>query len=193
MPATSASGPGGRPPRRTTLVRTASIGTRAPFAFDIAPDAETRAGLSRVLGTLAIDALAFAGELRAEGRDIRLDARLRATVVQSCIVTLDPVTTAIDVPVIRRFVPDLPEPAAPETEMPEDDSIELLGPVIDLEAIMGEALALSLPEYPRAPGAELGELSAGPAGAAPLEETRTRPFAGLAGRLKPGGDVEGGG
>jgi hypothetical protein len=45
---------------------------------------------------------------------------------------------------------------------------------------MSEALALALPLYPRAPGAEFQEAAASAPGAAPLTRESTRPFAGLA-------------
>ena len=74
--------------------------------------------------------------------------------VQSCVVTLDPVTTRIDQPVRRTF---LPETAARGPEIvvdpEEDDEIEPLTDRIDLGRVAVEALALALPAYPRKPGA----------------------------------------
>ena len=52
------------------------------------------------------------------------------------------------------------------------------------------ALALALPLYPRAPGAELGQAVFAEPGTAPLKDEDLRPFAGLAG-LKA--KLEGGG
>ena len=46
---------------------------------------------------------------------------------------------------------------------------------------MFEALSLSVPEYPRAAEAELGEMTAEPEGAAPISDEDVKPFAGLAG------------
>jgi uncharacterized metal-binding protein YceD (DUF177 family) len=94
--------------------------------------------------------------------------------VQPCIVTLEPVTTRIDTPVLRRYLAEpLPEPAG-EVEMPADDSIEALPPTFDLWAVATEALSLALPEYPRAEGATLAAPETAPG------EDRVRPFAGLA-------------
>jgi hypothetical protein len=39
--------------------------------------------------------------------------------------------------------------------MPEDDTTEALPERLDLSAVMAEALALALPDYPRAPDAEM--------------------------------------
>jgi uncharacterized metal-binding protein YceD (DUF177 family) len=56
---------------------------------------------------------------------------------------------------VRRYLADWQEPAAEEAEMPEDDTTEALPDRLDLSAVMAEALALALPDYPRAPDAEM--------------------------------------
>src|SRR5690606_24029022 len=100
--------------------------------------------------------LTFHGTIRAEGRhDWRLDGVLGATVVQACVVSAEPVTTRIDTEIHRLYVRDLPPPTEAELEIPADDAPEPLGAAIDPGAVMVEALALALPDYPRAEGAEL--------------------------------------
>jgi hypothetical protein len=47
-------------------------------------------------------------------------------------------------------------------------------------AVLAEALALALPDYPRAPGAELGQAVFAEPGIEPLRDEALRPFAGLA-------------
>jgi uncharacterized metal-binding protein YceD (DUF177 family) len=111
-------------------------------------------------------------------------AKLKATVTQSCIITLAPVVTTIRESVSRRYLADLPEPTSDEIEMPEDDTVESLAAVIDVGAVLTEALALALPQYPRAAGAELGAASFTPPGAEPLAEEKLKPFAGLSDLLK---------
>lgn len=166
----------------TTLV-VATLSAAAPRRFDLRPDPEARAALARQLGAETIRKLRFEGDLRAIDGGWLLRADLGATVVQPCAVTLAPVTTRIDVPVTRRFVPAdrlEPEPGT-ETEIPEDDTLEPLGARIDLVAVMAEALALAMPTYPRAEGADLPEAVFGPDGVTPLRDEDTKPFAGLAG------------
>lgn len=63
--------------------------------------------------------------------------------------------------------------------MPEDDTLEPIPEVIDLRALAAEELALALPDWPRAPGAELGEAVFAAPDAAPLRDADLRPFAGL--------------
>lgn len=153
--------------------------------FEIAPEAEGRAAVAEELGIPGVRKLRFAGRLVPEGRrDWRLEAELGATVVQDCVVTLEPVTTRIDEAVLRRYLADLPEPEPGESEVPEDD-VEPLPQALDLGEVMVEALALALPPYPRAPGVELGEVVATEPGAEPLTEERAKPFAGLKDALRP--------
>lgn len=149
--------------------------------FELTPDAPARAALIRELGLEALRKLRFSGRLIPEGRrDWRLEADLGATVVQACVVTADPVTTRIDEKILRRYLADMPEPEGVEAEIPEDDSAEPLPLTLDLAEVMTEALALSLPLYPRAPGAELGEAHFAAPGTVPLSDADARPLSGLA-------------
>lgn len=159
----------------------ATLERRRGARFALEPDAEARAALAGRLGIEAVRKLSFAGSVMPEGRDDwRLEARLGATVVQPCGVTLAPVTTRIEEDVMRRFLahPPVP-PEGGEVEMPEDETEEPLGEAIDLRAVMEEALALALPPFPRAEGAELGEARFTEPGRTPLRDDDVKPLAGL--------------
>ena len=172
-------------PEDAGIFRTAALSTKHPTSFSLSPDGDARARLARELGIEGIRKLSFAGTLVPVGRrGWRLEAKLGATVVQSCVVTLAPVTTRIDESIDRRFEPvsdkDAPE-AGSETEMPEDDTFEPLGETINASAVMAEALALALPAYPRVPDAELERAAFAEPGVAPMSDEDVKPFAGLAG------------
>jgi uncharacterized metal-binding protein YceD (DUF177 family) len=169
-------------PAPSETVRFAALPAGAPHPFDLAPAAEARAALARDLDLLGLRKLRFSGTLRPEGAgDWVLDGRLGATVVQPCRVTLEPVTTRLDEPVFRRYLAEMPAPPpGGETEMPEDESAEPLPATLDLAAVMAEALALALPAFPRAPGAEPGDTAVTEPGKAPLTDAELRPFAALA-------------
>ncbi len=173
----------------TPRFRTTGQTPEEPQVFVIAPDAEARKALATELGVSAIRKLRFEGHVAPEGRrDWRLEGQLGATVVQPCIITLEPVVTRIDQKMIRRYLADWSEPAADtEVEMPEDDTTEQLGAVIDPLQVMIEALILAIPDYPRAEGAELGAVTAAEDGAEPLTDETRRPFAGLDKLLKGDG------
>ncbi|MGL6212101.1 MAG: YceD family protein [Paracoccaceae bacterium] len=162
------------------LYPTAQMLRRTRTAILFAPDAEERAMMAAAVGLLALPAFRMTGEVRPEGRhDLRLDARITARVVQPCSVTLVPVETRIDDPVLRRYQVDWQEPDAAEVELTEDDSTEAMPVSVDAAAVAMEALSLALPLYPRAPGAALGEAVFAPPGAEPLRDDDLRPFAGL--------------
>ena len=162
-------------------LRVSDLPQNAETAFEIVPDKAAMTALAETLELVALRKLRFSGVVRAQGAaDWQVDAKLGATVTQPCAVTLEPVTTRIDVPVTRTYLRDYVDIDAPEAEMPEDDTIEPLGQWIDPEAIMVEALSLALPEYPRADGVALGETVLTEPGQAPRRAADLKPFAGLA-------------
>ncbi len=158
-------------------------GETRQIEISTAPDENWLADLARRLDVLSIRKLRFNATISPEGAsDWTLDGMLGATVIQPCVVTFAPVTTRIDVPVTRRYVADFPEPEpGTETEMPDDDSIEPLPATLDVSALIAEALALSLPDFPRADGVDSVEISVTEPGSRPLTDEDTKPFAGLAG------------
>jgi uncharacterized metal-binding protein YceD (DUF177 family) len=154
----------------------------AEFTFDIAPDDAERQALARLMKAQEVRKLRLKGRLTAAGGGAwALEAELGATVVQTCVVTLEPVTTRLDLPVRRRFVPGAAAAATDITVAPlDEDEVEPLGDTIDLGLVATEALALGLPDYPRSTGATLARDSVTPPGAEPLEAGKERPFAALA-------------
>jgi len=170
-----------QPALPTLVLRLADLSKRTPTDILLTPDAAQRGSVADVLGIPAIRKFRFEGTLSPEGKtDWRLDARLGATVVQECVATLDPVTTRIDEPIVRRYLADLPTPEAGEVEMPEDDTLEGLPAMLDISAVMIEALALALPPYPRSDAAEVAEFTVTEPGKTPMTQADLRPFASLA-------------
>lgn len=160
---------------------TAQLLRRKHTAVNFAPAATDRAVIAAALDLSDLPAFKLTGEVEPAGKhDLLLTARITARVVQPCSVTLVPVETRIDEPVMRRYLADFQQPDGTEVEMPEDDTADPLTDSIDVAAVAIEALALALPQYPRSPGADLGEAVFAAPGAAPLRDTDLRPFAGLA-------------
>ena len=172
------------PQHQPHSLRVADLPQRRATRFDLEPTAQEMAGIAADLGLDGLRKLRLTGEVRPSGKaDWHLEARLGATVMQPCVATLAPVTTRIEEPVVRRFLSDMPlaEEFDGEVEMTEDDSIEPLGPVIDLWAVMCEALTLALPLYPRAEDApQARDTVVSEAGVDPLKDEDLKPFAGLA-------------
>ncbi|NOX41848.1 MAG: DUF177 domain-containing protein [Alphaproteobacteria bacterium] len=167
-------------PLETMLV--ASLSDSAPNTFEITPDANARASFATFLGISGIRKLRFSGVVHPQDRkDWSLEGALGATVIQSCVVTNKPVTTRIDVKVKRLFLWDFDKRQAPSDESFDgDDDSEALGLELDLTQVMAEALALNLPQYPRAQDAHLDQSAFAPPGVAPMRDEDTKPFAGLA-------------
>ncbi len=121
--------------------------------------------------------------------DWELSGTLGATVEQPCSLTLEPVRTRIDAPVIRKYrrSPAKLSATGPDYEIPDDDSEEQLGEIIEIVRLFSEALSLELPDYPRAENAEVTSAEYGPPNIAPMTDDSIKPFAILAnlrGKLK---------
>lgn len=131
------------------------------------------AALARRFGIPAVNRFAAVLRLRPEpGGTVRVEGQLSAEVVQECVVTLEPVTQAVEEAVTLRILP----PGSSFSEDPEGpDEIEAAGDVADLGEALAEQLALALDPYPRAAGASLDAPGGGEG-----EEPPHGPFAGLA-------------
>ena len=147
------------------------------------PDEAQRRAIARALDLIDLPEFRFEVEAEPQGRDLVLTGRLTARAVQACVVTLAPVPSRIDQEVRRRFLSEWQDPEGDEAEIPEDDTIDPLPAVIDLAAVAIEALALALPEYPRAKGAELGTQEFPPPGATGAGSETRKPLADLAAML----------
>lgn len=163
------------------LLRIADLPQNSPTPFDLRPTAGALDQIAANLDLLGLRKLRLQGDIRARGRtDWELIATLGATVVQPCVATLAPVTTRIDTPLRRLFLSDWQEPDTAEVEMTGDEDAEPLTAEVDLDRIMTEALALALPQYPRAEGAEPGNHAVTEPGKTPMTDDDAKPFAGLA-------------
>ena len=107
--------------------------------------------------------LRIRGDIRPHGTDgWRVLAEVGATVVQSCVVSLEDVVTRVDEKTSRVFLPKGDVPAeldfAPESE---DDPDPLPPEGIDLGAVAVETISLALPIYPRTPDAVMPDMGDG--------------------------------
>jgi uncharacterized metal-binding protein YceD (DUF177 family) len=124
----------------------------------LAADAGQRAGLADLLGVVAIERLE--GEFRLDmvsGSAVHLRGRIEADVVQTCVVSLEPVQQHIEEPVSVTLLPAETANGRPDSSvlvdpMDEEDRDIYCDGRIDLGVIVSEQLALHLDPYPRAPG-----------------------------------------
>lgn len=135
-----------------------------------------RAAVARRLDLPAIDSLTaeIAYKTRNRGRVVEVAGHLSADVVQTCVVTLEPLPARIEEDFLTLYVPDLetgdvevdPEGAADVEPLPADG--------IDLGDLVVQTLSLAIDPYPRAPGVDLPE-GLGAAAAEPGERVAGRP------------------
>ncbi|MDQ2878974.1 MAG: DUF177 domain-containing protein [Pseudomonadota bacterium] len=140
----------------------------------ISADEAERGALARRFGLKAIERLDADFTLHRDAVGIVARGRVRAAVVQACVVTDAPVPAAIDEQVALRFVVDQAA-GDEERELNADDCdvVAYDGAAIDLGEAAAETMALALDPFPRAPGAAaalrdaggIGEEDAGPFGA----------------------------
>lgn len=143
------------------------IGTSWRTVTLTADDAE-RAALARRFGLVELPALASEVRLRRAraGRYVEIDGRVRASVVQTCVVTLEPVPASLDEGFELLLGPIGGGDRAPGADLIVDlDEPEPLdGDTIDLGEMVAQQLSLALDPYPRAPDAPAdGTAEAGPA------------------------------
>ncbi|WP_392664445.1 YceD family protein [Amaricoccus sp. B4] len=169
-------------PEFARVVELARLQDGGDFAFDISPEPAEAQAIARLMGAQALRKLRFQGRLSPlERKGWQLEGAFGATVIQTCVVTLEPVTTRIDQPVRRRYEP-MTEPVATDIMLSaeDDEDVEPLRPTIDLGLVALETLALALPAYPRKDGAALGPQVFAEDGVTPLEDEDVKPFAALA-------------
>lgn len=163
-------------PEMSRLVPLGAIPDSGREEHVVATPAECAALATRLM-IPAIEALdAWLRLVPEPGGAIRATGRLSARVVQTCVVTLDPVVQQVDAPLDLRFRP-LGQALSDDPEGP--DEMEMEGSALELGEAVAEQLSLALDPYPRTPGASLPELEDAP------EEQRPNPFAAL-GRRGPG-------
>ena len=154
-------------------LRTAEVPPEGLEIDLVANDAE-RDALARLNALVAIPALAARLRVRHwRGDGLEVEGEVRATVRQTCVLTLDEFDQEIVAPVHMRFAP--PRDPAPtrrprhartgDTEdddaltvgLEDDPPDPLVGGGIDLGAVVSEFLTLALDPYPRKPGAQFVE------------------------------------
>ncbi|MBM3558084.1 MAG: DUF177 domain-containing protein [Alphaproteobacteria bacterium] len=148
--------------------------------IDTEASPEERVALARRFKVASVDTLHLTAQATAIERGrIAVEGRVKARITQPCVVTLEPVTQAIDEAFALVYAPvSAPRTRGGETVVePEgDDPPE---PLVDGVADVGEAaaeqLALAIDPYPRKPGVVFEGLTVGAD-----EGKGRRPFAKLA-------------
>jgi uncharacterized metal-binding protein YceD (DUF177 family) len=146
-----------RVPRTNEFSRPVAIESIGPSAQTrrIEAGAGERLALAERFGLLALHSLSAAVELERQDRDtIHAKGHLVADVVQSCVVTLEPVPAHIEADFACSYTAATPEAVEAVIDPLAEEEIEpLAGEEIDLGETVAQQLAIALDPYPRAPGA----------------------------------------
>jgi uncharacterized metal-binding protein YceD (DUF177 family) len=144
----------------------------AAMRIEVEANEAEREAVARRMGLVALPLLTCAFVLsRGQGTTVQAQGSLRARVVQSCVVTLEPFEAELEEAFAVRFVPEAALTDAVEIE--DEDEIPYAGGTIDLGEATSEQLALALDPFPRKPGAAFSDDEA---------DAPSGPFASLAGR-----------
>ncbi|MFN3868597.1 MAG: YceD family protein [Hyphomicrobiaceae bacterium] len=164
--------------------RVADVGERGVEAQRTATAAE-RGEIAAALDIPACDSLEVTYQIRPiSGARFRMIGRLTADVLQSCVVTLEPVRSRIEEPLEEEFWPpdQISEAESGLDAEQEALAVTIAEPIengrLEVGRVVYQRLGTALEPFPRAPGAELDESVA-----ATPQEPLSGPFAVLA-RLK---------
>jgi uncharacterized metal-binding protein YceD (DUF177 family) len=150
--------------------------------LDVTADETTRAAIAALAGVAGLPRLAASLDIARQGKGLRLEGEVTAAVEQTCVVTLEPMTSEIHEPIDVVFMPAggaAPADATEEEIDPAaaDDPEPLVDGVADLGAVATEFLLLAIDPYPRKPDAVFDSPDPG--------DTGTHPFAALGALKKP--------
>src|SRR5689334_4810086 len=126
--------------------------------LDLEADAPTRAAVAAAAAVNEVPRLAASFDLARHGREgMHVVGTVFAQVLQTCVVTLDPVENQIEEGIDIVFAaPTALGPAANEVNLGAE-AVEppetLIDGVVDLGAVATEFLMLAIDPYPRKPGA----------------------------------------
>ena len=117
-------------------------------AIEAAP--KEREALAREFKVPAIHALTGTFRLSGARERVHVSGRIKATLDQICVVTLDPFASDLEETVEVEFAAPGTAPLNHGEEPPD----EIVNGAVDLGALMAEFLALGLDPYPRKPGVD---------------------------------------
>jgi len=151
------------------------------LTFAIDADEMQRAAMAARLGVDEISRLTASLKVTRDSGDgvYLVEGEVRASLTQTCVVTLDPLAAEVDSPVLVRYA-EFDDGGEDEIDwdlLPDDqDPPEPLrdGGTIDLGELVVEQLALEIDPFPRTPGLPYADRSSGG------EEATENPFSALA-------------
>jgi uncharacterized metal-binding protein YceD (DUF177 family) len=150
----------------------------AGLHLELEANEAARAAVAKLAGVTGILKLHASLDVARRGAGLRVSGRVTGEVGQICVVTLEPLSNAVDEEVDLLFLPDAPEPLA-EGDADRDAPEPLVNGRVDLGQMATEFLLLGIDPYPRKEGATFDRPDAG--------DDTPHPFAALAALKKDPG------
>jgi len=126
-----------------------------PSRQSIETTEEERRRLADRFGLLALTTLSASLQLtrKGQGQSIRITVtgQIKASIMQSCVVTLDPVSTDINTPFSILFDSEAEEDKIDCDPEPDSNTIvePIVGDIIDLGEMLAQVLAVEIDPFPR--------------------------------------------
>jgi uncharacterized metal-binding protein YceD (DUF177 family) len=140
--------------------------------------AATRAGVAELAEVRDLPRLSAVFDLTRQGSGVHLSGQVSARVGQTCVVTLEPIESAVEEAVDLTFAPASgtqtePKSARKRAHGGDEPPEPLMNGRLDLGALATEFLILGIDPYPRKPGAQFAPLKPDDAGEQPFAALQT--------------------
>jgi uncharacterized metal-binding protein YceD (DUF177 family) len=146
--------------------------------IEIDAPAATRIAVAELAALRELPRLSAVFDLTRQGAAVHVCGQVSARVGQTCVVTLEPIESAVEEAVDLKFAPALPGGTEPDSKSARkrahsnDEPPEpLVDGTLDLGALATEFLILGIDPYPRKPGAQFAPPK--------VEDAGEHPFAAL--------------
>jgi uncharacterized metal-binding protein YceD (DUF177 family) len=145
--------------------------------LDLVADEATRTAVAAAAGVRGLSRLSATFDVDRQGGGLKVTGEVVAVVDQTCVVTLEPMTSEVREPIDLAFVPPRADQRAEDTEEAldpgaADEPEPLVDGVADLGVVATEFLLLAIDPYPRKPDAVFEPPK--------TEDSAANPFAALA-------------
>ena len=169
-------------PIKSHLITISQLSQNKIHKFSIRFDNNDLLDYKNLLDLRKISKVTIFGEISAEGnKNWLLNAKIGASVTQSCVVTMEDVSTRIDENITRHYFADIDKHDENFTSVEElDADAEGIPDEINLLDLTIESISLNLSDFPRKDGIIIDPVLSAPEGIKPLTDDAVKPFAGLA-------------
>ena len=134
--------------------------------------------LQQTLKLKRLLSFSFKGQIiQAKKKRYELHASLKATMIQNCIITCKPVKTLIEEEIERHYSEEVLGKNSEDLSLDVDaEDIEPIFKELNIGAVVAEALALRIPDYPRKKNVKFEGVTITNTGLEPLDNTSSNPF-----------------